>query len=114
MLFELHTRDDFCILRLSGRFVTGSDSDYLRIRECLEGKGYRNVVADCREVPYLDSTGISFMVGLYKALRDSGGYFALAKVNRRIREVLEITGLSGIIRILDEEQPSSTALSSAA
>lgn len=114
MHIEIEIQNGFCMLRLKGRFVTGSDSDYVRTRDALQSAGARNVLADCGEVPYIDSTGISFMVGLHKALRDSGGCFALANVNHRIRKVLEITGLNGVIRVLDDSPPAPGALSSAA
>lgn len=114
MHIELEIRNGFCMLRLKGRFATGSDLDYVRARDALQSAGARNVLADCREVPYIDSTGISFIVGLHKALRDSGGCLALANVNHRIRKVLEITGLDGVIRVLGDDAPTPGALVSAA
>lgn len=95
MTFE--SVNDLCILHLAGRFVTGSDSDYRRARNALENKGFRSVVVDCRELPCLDSTGISFVVGLYKMFADQRGQFLMVDINSRVKEVLKITHLDKFI-----------------
>lgn len=110
--FELQT--DLCILHLKGRFVTGSDADLLRAREALQSIRSRKVVADCRDVPYIDSTGVSFLVALYKDLMNAGGGFALMNVNHRVREVLGITRLDGIIPVFESEAAAISGVRPAA
>jgi anti-anti-sigma factor len=114
MRIEFTVQNDLCILRLKGRFVTGSDVDYLRTRDALQNQGLRKVVADCREVPYIDSTGLTFVVGLYAAMKKSTGNFVLANANRRVRDVLGIAGLDGVIPIFENEQAAIAALKVAA
>ena len=53
------------IVRLEGRFTTGSDVEYLRAKEGLKASGKRQVMVDCSDVPYLDSTALNFLVGSY-------------------------------------------------
>ena len=95
MHIELEQRQDLRTLRLHGRFLTGSNADYADLRSRLGSAARRNVVVDCRAAPYLDSTGIAFVVGLYNLLSRFGGHVALANVSPRIREVLKITILTG-------------------
>jgi anti-sigma B factor antagonist len=110
MRIEIEVKEDVCILRLQGRFVTGSNAEYERARAALEATGCRKVIIDCREASYLDSTGIGFVVQIYKRVKNSGGQFVLANMNRRVREVLELTTLDKIIPLFDEEQAALASL----
>ena len=111
---QTELRNDVCILRLKGRFVTGSDDEFLFARDELRHSGLRKVLADCRELPYIDSTGLAFMVDLYTELRDSGGRFVLAGANPRVRQVLQLTRLDRFIPILADEQAALEMLTSRA
>ena len=99
MRVEIERQNDVGILRLTGRFLTGVDEEYLRskAREVRE-KNFTKVIADFREVPYLDSTGIGFIVGLYSSItKAENGRFVLMGVNRRVCDALDVTRLSRII-----------------
>lgn len=104
MQVEFEYRDDVCILRLTGRFVTGADMSYLRAKaDELKKNGYRKVLADFTKVPYIDSTGIAFVVGLYTSMHNAGGRFVLTAPSPRVREVLELTRLNTVIPIARDE-----------
>ena len=101
MLVELEQLGDVCILRLHGKFATGQDSAYLRAKtEELKSAGYGKVLADFSQVSYIDSTGIGFLIGIYTSiLKNASGRFVLANLNRRVRDVLELTRLANVIPI---------------
>jgi len=100
---------DTCIVRLQGRFATGSDAPYLRGKlDELKASGRRKVVADFGDVPYLDSTGISFVVSCYTAMANAGGQFVLSRVSARVMEVLRLTKLAELISSYPDE-PSALA-----
>ena len=105
MLIEFEYKDDVCILRPRGRFATGVDASYLRAKTDEVKKCGRNkVLADFHDVPYVDSTGIGFLVGLYTTITgSSGGRFVIAGPNHRVREVLDLTRLSSVIPIATDE-----------
>jgi anti-anti-sigma factor len=105
MLIELDYRDDVCILRPKGRFVTGLDAAYLRSKtEEVRNSGCRKVLADFRDVPYIDSTGIGFMVGVYTTVTNTlGGRFVIVGPHPRVREVLDLTRLSSVMPIVADE-----------
>jgi anti-anti-sigma factor len=111
LVIEFDFQGDLCVLRLRGRFLTGNGLEYLRTKtEELKNTGCKNAVADLKEVPYLDSTGIGFVVGLYTSLKNAGGRFVLANVNKRVRHVLEITRLAEIIPIFEDEPRALAAV----
>ncbi|HLH00564.1 MAG TPA: STAS domain-containing protein [Bryobacteraceae bacterium] len=112
MLVELEKRGDICLLRLHGRFATGKDSAYLRGKtEEIKSSGCARVLADFTQVEYLDSTGIGFLIELYTNLSKSpDGRFVLANLNRRVREVLELTRLANVMPIYPDETSALEAL----
>ena len=55
------------------------------------------VVLDLGGVPFLDSVGISVIVGGHKRLRHEGGRLHLASPNAVVRKVLGLTRLDAII-----------------
>ena len=112
MLVEFDNRGDICVLRLHGRFATGRDSAYLRGKtEELKSSGASKILADFSQVDYIDSTGIGFLIGIYTSvMKNSTGQFVLANLNRRVREVLELTRLANVMTIYPSEQAALEAL----
>jgi anti-anti-sigma factor len=105
MVIDFDYKDDVCILRPKGRFATGLDAAYLRSKtEEVRSCGCRKVLADFRDVPYIDSTGIGFLVGVYTTVTSSlGGRFVIVGPHHRVREVLDLTRLSTVIPIVTDE-----------
>ena len=68
MRLESEIRDGVLVLRLKGRFVTGSNAEVVSARKQLHGTDVANAVVDLGEVPYIDSTGLAFLVDLYDRL----------------------------------------------
>jgi len=111
MQMEFDVRDDVCILHLKGRFTTGSDLEYQFARDELQKKkNVRNTIANCAELPFIDSTGLSFMVGLHKLLKDRGGRFVLTFVNPRVRDSLELTRLLELIPVFEDVDSAVAAI----
>jgi anti-anti-sigma factor len=113
MLVEFEYREDVCLLRLQGRFATGQDSVYLRTKtEEIKSSGYSKVLADFSQVSYIDSTGIGFLIGIYTSIiKNTNGRFVLTNLNRRVRDVLELTRLANVIPIYADEKAGFLALS---
>ena len=112
MLVEFEFRQDLCVLRLHGRFATGQDSAYLRTRtEEIKKSGAFKVLADFTQVDYIDSTGMGFLIGIYTSvMRNPNGRFVLCNLNRRVREVLELTRLANVMSIYANEETAMRAL----
>ena len=110
MFYPRRGKEDVCILRLVGRFAIGSSIEYSHTRDELNKTGCRKVIVDCRRIPYLDAAGLGFFVEFYKDLKNTGGDLVLANVNRRIREVLELTRLAELILVYEDEQAALGAL----
>ena len=110
MRLELQLHDAVCVLRLHGRFVTGSDAELVATRNSLQEAGIDKAIIDLSSVPYIDSTGLAFVVELHKSLTGRGGQLFLASANPRIREVLQITRISEIVPLFEDVEDAETAL----
>ena len=112
MLVETENQGDVCVLRLHGRFATGRDTVYLRNKtEEIKSSGFSKVLADFSQVDYIDSTGIGFLIAIYTSvLKNAEGRFVLANLNRRVREVLELTRLANVMSIYPDEAAAFQAL----
>lgn len=99
MLIEIEHQDEVCIFRIKGRFVAGADPELLRAKRDEIGiRNCKRLLVDLRDVPFIGSTGIGFLVGLYTSItRNPGGRFVLVGPHPRVREVLELTRLNTII-----------------
>ena len=113
MRIAMEINNDVCILRPQGRFVTGSNAEYQAVKSDLRATGFRKVIADMRAVPYVDSTGLTFLVGLHNTLKEQGGRLVLCNVQPRVLEVLELTRLHDVIPVVDGEARAWEALSGA-
>jgi len=110
MRLESQIREGVCVLRLQGRFVTGSDAELTSAQSLLREAGIVNAVIDLSAVPYVDSTGLGFVVELHKSIVGRGGQLFLAGANQRVREVLQITRIGEIIPQFEDVEDAEAAL----
>jgi len=61
--------------------------------------GEHNVVIDMTNVTFMDSTGLSALVGPLKRFRSMDGQIVLRSPSKSVRKVLEITGLTRVFTI---------------
>src|SRR6516162_11145319 len=84
---------DCAVLRVAGE-VDVYSAPRLRERVVqLLADDVRHVVADLREVDFLDSTGLGALVGSLKRLREQDGSLKLVTAADRILTIFRLTGL---------------------
>src|SRR5579863_3825051 len=110
MRVESQIRDGVGIIRPEGRFVTGCDAALDATRDYLQEAGIAKAVLDLSQVPYVDSTGLAFVVELHKWLSSRGGQLVLTNANDRIREVLRMTRISEIVLLFDNAEDAECEL----
>ncbi|HLX46542.1 MAG TPA: STAS domain-containing protein [Bryobacteraceae bacterium] len=113
MLVDIEHREDMCVVRFRGRFVTGADRAHLcgKVGEVKKSQ-CRKMMLDFHDVPYIDSTGIGFVVEVFTSVtKDAAGRFVLIGANKRVREVFDLTRLSTVIPMAADEASGIVALS---
>lgn len=114
---ESITVGDCAVLRVGGE-VDVYTAPRLRERVIqLVADGVRYVVADLREVDFLDSTGLGALVGSLKRLRERDGSLKLVTGQERIVQVFRLTGLVRVFALhasvpeaIDGDEPWQAAL----
>ena len=105
MKITLQVVGEICVLRLEGKFIVGGESVYLKdkVKDVLN-MGMGNILVDMSKVPFVDSTGIGFLVSSQAGVSKEGGSFKLLKPNPRVYEVLKITRLDKVFEVFDNEE----------
>ena len=57
------------------------------------------LLLDFSDVSFMDSSGIGFIMGRYKLMKENGGVVEVVNTPRNINKVLKISGLDKIITI---------------
>jgi anti-sigma B factor antagonist len=90
--------DDLAVIRLTGEFDLATSD---RLRDALLGQldhGHpRNLVLDMSEVTFLDSTGLGVFMAAQQLAKRNEVQFVLAGSSERVRRLLEITQLDGVL-----------------
>ena len=95
MRIALSFKDDVAIVRLSGKFLAGSDGPYLRqkVKDLIDA-GTLKVMIDFDDVPYIDSTGLGFLAGSRVTVQNAGARMVIANLNQHVRKILDDVNLT--------------------
>jgi anti-sigma B factor antagonist len=101
---SVHFKDDISVVSLSGKFVAGSDGPYLRqkVRDLIEA-GTRQLLFEFSEVPYIDSTGLGFLVGSREVAAEAGAIIVVSGMNPHVRRILEGVKLAQFFDLVEDE-----------
>jgi anti-sigma B factor antagonist len=89
---------------VAGRITLGEGSSALRdlMRE-LVGKGQKKILLNLGEVSYIDSSGIGELVSGFTTVTNSGGELKLLNLNKRVKDLLQITKLYTVFDVHEDE-----------
>ena len=90
---------DCAVLRVRGEIDVYTAPQLREYVVKLVAEGVRYIVADLREVDFLDSTGLGALVGSLKRLREQDGSLALVAVADRILTIFRLTGLGRVFTL---------------
>ena len=110
---QVTTRDtgDAVVLTLEGRLVL--EDVEAELRGAIDGlieQGRVRVVLNLRDVAYIDSAGLGFLVSKYVSVHRRGGNMALVGVSPRVAHVLVITRLSQVFEVFASEEDAVAAI----
>lgn len=88
------------VFQLQDRVNLGNYEELEQIAKDAYDNGMRDLVIDLSQTPSLTSIGIRALVVIHKILaKDGGKHLKLASPIERIREMLQIAGITGAIEI---------------
>ncbi len=63
----------------------------------------RKVIFDFSNISFMDSAGIGMVLGRYKLIKMLDGNLEIINVNRSMKKIFDMSGVSRIINIIEEE-----------
>jgi anti-anti-sigma factor len=97
------------------RFI--GDLDATNIETVLEkvcnliNEGISNIIADFKQLRYVNSTGLGILLHFSKTAREKDGCFKIANINENVYEIIEIIGATTLLEIYDDLDEAIAALS---
>ena len=74
------------------------------VDEMIERNHIKIVIFDFQETDFMDSSGIGVLAGRYRKISCFGGKVYVIHANRRIRKILEMSGIGDIVEMIDQEE----------
>ena len=106
MSVKLNTRQvgDVSVMDVAGRITLGEGSAALRdaLREMV-GKNQKKILLNLGDVSYIDSSGIGELVSGFTTVTNSGGTLKLLNLNKRVKDLLQITKLYTVFDVHEDE-----------
>ena len=106
MSVKLNTRQvgDVAVIDVAGRITLGEGSSALRdaLRDLIN-KNQKKILLNLGEVNYIDSSGIGELVSGFTTVTNSGGQLKLLNLNKRVKDLLQITKLYTVFDVHEDE-----------
>ena len=100
MLFECVGDNDTVTLKLKGELDHHAAMQTLRqVSEQIDNRRPTELCIDMRGVSFMDSSGISVLLGSYRRMLEIGGNFTAVGVSDQARRVLATAGVDRLITL---------------
>ncbi len=107
----VYVKKDILILRLKGELDDISVSDLrMRIANYIEDYHIQHLILNLKDLTFLDSSGIGFIIGRYHQLKKHNGDIIISNVNGKVERIIYISGLAKICKIRENEESVLLAL----
>ena len=101
----VYFKKDILILRLRGELDEVSVGDLrMKISNYIDSYKINHLIINLKELNFLDSSGIGFIIGRYHQLKFKDGDITLCQINPKIEKLVYISGLAKICKIRDTEE----------
>jgi anti-sigma B factor antagonist len=114
MQIDQRTTGDVTILDLKGKITLGEGDELLKDKvNSLVNQGFKKIILNLAEVPYIDSAGLGEIVRTYTTVSRQGGSLKLLNLTKRITDLLAITKLLTVFETFDAEGDAVKSFSAA-
>lgn len=60
---------------------------------------YNKIIIDFKNLDFIDSSGIGFIIGRYKVIRKRNGEIEIINASKKVKKILDMSGIGKIISI---------------
>ena len=105
---EINTREktDIVIFDIEGE-IRRSDITDITLHQLVKDQldsGKRNILLNFQNVDFIDSFGVGEILASYISTHNLGGKLKLAKISKKLFLVFQVTMLTKVLEIFDEEE----------
>ncbi|MCC6371372.1 MAG: STAS domain-containing protein [Bacteroidia bacterium] len=114
MIFEytISNQGTHAVMALSGNLIEKSQAQALLDKaDELTRENCNRWAIDLKELIYMNSSGLNTLIQLLTKARVSGGEAVLFNVNKKINELILITKLHTLFKVVDSKDEALSALS---
>ena len=96
--------DSVTVIDMSGKIILGEETAQLRetVKRMLS-EGNDRILLNLSDVTYIDSSGLGQLVSCFATTSEKGGQMKLLNLTNKVKEVLQITKLSTVFDIFEDE-----------
>ncbi len=100
--YTINEENNIQVLTISGELIDKNQaSDLMRAIDELLEQGKNKLVIDIENLKYMNSSGLNVLIQLLTKTRTNGGESVIFNVNKKINELLVITKLNTLFKIVD-------------
>lgn len=105
---EINTREktDVVIFDIEGE-IRRSDITDVTLHQLVKDRldeGKRNILLNFQNVDFIDSFGVGEILASYISTHNLGGKLKIAKISKKLYLVFQVTMLTKVLEIFDEEE----------
>ncbi len=99
------------LIRLKGELDQASAvSLKYRVSEIIDKYHIKHLIINLEEVPFMDSSGIGFIIGRYTQLKQVRGKVVICAMNELIERIFNLSGLKKICLVAENEKEAQECL----
>lgn len=112
MKFTTARQGGITVIRLEGNLMGGPDASTLNntLHELVDA-GTKQVVIDVADVEFMNSSGLGMLIGTVSTMKNAGGGLKIANASAKIRALIKVTKLTGILETYDSTQAAVESFS---
>ncbi|MGB2630472.1 MAG: STAS domain-containing protein [Candidatus Omnitrophota bacterium] len=103
MQINVEEKEGISVFRIVGDIDVNTSPEVKKCFDALVKEKKDKIVVNLKEVSYVDSSGLATLVEIFKNLRAYGGKMKLTNLTSKVMGLFEITKLSKLFDILQEE-----------
>ena len=100
MNVQMALRKNILIIRLKGELDQASVTSLkYRVSEVIDKYRIKNLVINMSEVPFMDSSGIGFIIGRYTQIKQRKGKIVICSMNEIVERIFNLSVLKKIFLV---------------
>ena len=104
MNVQMALRKNILLIRLKGELDQASVTSLkYRVSEVIDKYRIKNLVINMSEVPFMDSSGIGFIIGRYTQIKQRKGKIVICSMNEIVERIFNLSGLKKICLVAKTE-----------